>query len=90
MSIIYKYPFKINETHSTEIEMPYGAIILDIHMQNDGWFLWAIVDTNSASESRRFVSVMTGHEFSYNYGMLHIKTLIHPNGLVFHVFEDQR
>jgi hypothetical protein len=90
MSIIYKYPFKINEIDFTEIEMPIGAIILDIQMQNNECVLWAIVDINHACEKRKFVSIMTGHEFNYSYGMIHIKTFIHHTGLVFHIFEDQR
>lgn len=90
MTIIYKYPITLNHGQACELKLPFGAVILDIQIQDDKPVLWAIVDTKKATEDRRIISVWTGKEFNYCYGLLHIKTLTDARGLVWHVFEDSR
>ena len=88
MTIIYKYPIAFCDQFA--LELPFGAVILDVQLQNGFPYLWAIVDPSHPPEERLIKSAWTGHEFNYAYGLLHIKTLTDNDGLVWHIFEDSR
>lgn len=53
---IWKFPLKGRET-----EMPVGAHILTVQMQNGTACLWALVDIEAKTETRYFSIVGTGH-----------------------------
>jgi hypothetical protein len=78
MKTIYKY------TLTPSVEMPIGAEILDIQMQDDLIRMWALVDPNAPLEERRFETVGTG--WSVGAGLQHIKTF-QEGSFVWHVFE---
>lgn len=60
---IFKYTLKIVDEQ--EVEMPKGAIILDVQEQNMGFLsLWAIVDPEAEVEKRKFEVIGTGNEIS--------------------------
>ncbi len=88
MIIIYKYPIALEFIF--DLELPWGAVILDIQWQDNQPVLWAIVNPAHAKETRRIVSVWTGVEFNYKHGLLHIKTLTDNTGTVWHIFEESR
>jgi hypothetical protein len=58
MKAIYKYPIK--DERAQTIRMPEGAEILSVQCQGEQLCIWAMVDTESPSEHRRFVLLCTG------------------------------
>lgn len=61
-AVIWKYKFSIWDEMS--IEMPKGAIIISIQIQNGQTVLWAIVNPDEKEkELRRFRCFPTGSEF---------------------------
>lgn len=90
MTIIHKYQITLHHGAVCELSLPFGAVILDVQLQDGKPVLWAIVNPKHATENRRIISAWTGHEFNYCYGLLHIKTLTDDAGLVWHIFEDSR
>lgn len=81
MKTIYKYPLQM----LTELDLPVGAQILSVHVQNDTTCLWALVTPGAATEKRIFAIYGTGHEVS-DMPKTFIGTL-HYGSFVFHVFE---
>lgn len=85
--VIYKYPIGIKDKFS--IEMPTGARILTIQVQDNVPCMWVLVDTSQELEIRNFKIIGTGHsldEFHGNY----IGTVQMANGFfVWHIFEDK-
>lgn len=85
MQIIYKY--KINPRIDT-IDMPEGAEILTVALQNDDLYLWAKVDPTQEPRTRHFHVVGTGTPLpelsGVNYQYL---GTVYPSVFVFHVFE---
>jgi len=85
MITIYKYQFQIADT--VAIEMPERARILRIDAQNNTPFLWAMVNTDWAKETRKFYVAGTGNPLTELWLFKsHIST-IHINGFVWHIFE---
>lgn len=60
MLTIWKFPFEIND--DVEIEMPMGARILHVDMQNGSPCMWALVSSEAEKQKRRFLIFGTGHE----------------------------
>jgi len=88
MTVIYKYPIALCGKFT--LNLPFGAVIIDIQLQDGYPYLWAIVEPAHAPEERILICAWTGFEFNYAYGLLHIKTLTDIDGLVWHIFEDAR
>ena len=91
MLTVYKYEVPIGDHF--ELELPEGAIILDIaEQQHDGYFikkvfLWALVDPDNQLITRKFRFAGTGHPIIEN-NLLHRGTFQMDGGaLIFHVFE---
>lgn len=91
MKTIYKYkiPNALSED-CIEVVMPIGAQIIHFGKQDVvSMYIWAIVNTKLANETRRFRLIDTGHELDDeltpdNY----IGTIMFMNGkLVHHLFE---
>lgn len=89
MKTIHKYviPFEINTEHP--VEMPVGARI--VHMDAQGGssnlHLWAMIETTSRTEWRKFMILKTGGEIPAN-AYAHVgTTLVHDGRFVWHVFE---
>ncbi len=85
-SKVWKYAFPIDGTFT--LALPRDAQILDIQTQHNTPVLWALVDPNAGPELRTFQLVGTGHPIE-GHGS-YIRTFQFLNGLVFHVFEDEK
>lgn len=86
MKTIYKYPLAIKDQQT--IKMPNDAVILAADQQDGELFLWARVNRNNDTEDRVFNIYGTGHEVN-EYDLVFIDTVLMPNGLVWHVFENR-
>jgi hypothetical protein len=82
---IWKY--EIIPTDAQEIEMPEGARILCVQVQNDTPYIWALVNPAAVKCGRRLRIVGTGHTVFGDPGA-YIGTFQFANGLVFHVFDQ--
>ena len=84
---ICKYQVQVKDSFS--IEMPRNAHILDVQLQQEVPYIWAMVDTDEEVETRNFKVIGTGNpipEFSKGYG--YIGTFQLSGGsLVFHLLE---
>ena len=86
MKRIWKYTVMVDDY---SIEMPVGAKILDVQVQNGEPHLWALVDDIAPMEARRFATVGTGHPLpdeisdGKHLGTFHL----HGGALVFHLFD---
>jgi hypothetical protein len=86
MKTIFKY--KLAGLVSQTIEMPVGAEILDIQVQNGIPCIWALCDPYYSLEKRVFELFGTGGEIPYRANRKYIGTYQLNNGnLVFHCFE---
>lgn len=81
---IFKYPLLILDEQ--QVEMPIGAGIMTVQMQNGQPCLWALVDTRNSPEIRKILIRGTGHP-AVDVGR-YISTFQMKGGeLVFHAFE---
>jgi hypothetical protein len=84
---IVKSIWKFEISPDAAVSMPKDAKILTIQTQGGGIFIWALVDTDAAKESRSIRIYGTGHELPADPGK-YIGTFQMANGsLVFHAFE---
>jgi hypothetical protein len=84
--IIWKY--EIGDPDGYGLEMPKGAEILTVQIQNDKPYIWALVDENSPIEERNFIVLGTGHSFMLSKNSVYIGTFQEAGGrLVWHLFE---
>jgi len=68
------------------IDIPEGADILCVQMQNDEPMLWAKVNPDAPKNSRMFYVAWTGEDLLSN-PLAYIGTVQKRNGIVAHVFE---
>jgi len=80
MKRIYKYKLE------NSVEMPIGAKILSIQMQNNRPYIWALVDTDVECEFRHFEIIGTGHNFPEADNFTYINTF-QDGPFVWHIFE---
>ena len=82
---IWKFPVIITDLF--ELEMPAGAEILSVQIQNGVPQLWAVVDENAKKVFRTFYVRGTGHSTD---GLEHAKFVgtfqMCSGALVFHLF----
>lgn len=89
MKTIWKYQI---EAMVQVLEMPEGAEVLTVQLQDETITLWAIVDTEKPKESRRFEVIGTGHsievDVSKDSQLIYISTVQNKSKrLVWHIFE---
>lgn len=85
MKTVYKYNFEIAD--EVCIEMPLGADILCVQVQNDTPCIWALVDTEQPVQKRWFSVYGTGHPAPNAYLREYVGTIQMMGGrLVWHVF----
>jgi hypothetical protein len=83
---IWKFPLVQGRTN--HIEMPVGAEILTVQVQDIVPSIWALVDPNAEKEVRSFNTFGTGHPIEEDIARKYIGTYQLGGGeLVFHVFE---
>ena len=87
MKRVYKYPLEVNDEVS--VNMPKGARVLSVQVQNGRPCLWAAVDPcETSQEERRFRIAGTGHPIEDDVVDGFIGTIqMYDGRLVFHVFE---
>lgn len=85
MKTIYKYPVKITDAFT--VDLPVGAEILTVQMQNDEPCMWVLVELEPGiRETRAFRIYGTGH--MVNDKDSYIGTFQQHDGrLVWHLFE---
>ena len=70
------------------VEMPQGAEILSVQMQDNHPYAWAQVDTDKPFELRYFTSILTGHEILPNdLKFMDYLATVQQGLLVYHIFE---
>ncbi len=79
---IFKYPV-IKEA----VDLPRDAEILSVGVQDQGVFLWALVDPDAVMEEKRFYVYGTGHEVEDRQLKKFIGTIFQGQ-FVWHVFQD--
>lgn len=84
MRTIYKYPLTSQDSQ-VDIQMPIGAEILHVDIQNGVPCLWVKVNPRGTPERRRFRIVATGEPFQDDR-LKYLKTFQDPP-YVWHVFE---
>ncbi len=86
MNAIYKYELQM--TSVQHLELPLACRILKMDVQHQRPFLWCWVDTEVATETRRFVLVGTGHEIDNPLELTYIDSIqVMDGALVWHLFE---
>lgn len=80
--VVWKYNLP---NHINYIDMPGGAEILNVGVQETGIVLWAKVTTEAANDRRRFITFWTGDSLP-EIDLKYIGTCT-MRGLVYHVFE---
>jgi len=86
MKKVYKYT--IDRTYNI-IDMPKGAQLLDVQVQNGYPQLWALVDPDAEMEERYLTIVGTGHDIGLG-NMEYVGTYQIDGGIfIFHVFEGK-
>lgn len=91
--VIWKYQVREGVSRRDQVaytfDIPSGAQILCVQMQDDMPTIWAMVNPADRKVRRRFVLVDTGDEFDAN-GLVYIGTVQDSRGYVTHVFEKVR
>lgn len=89
MKRIFKYNLSICDEQF--VEMPKGAQILSVAIQNDSVKMWALVDPDEEKEKRPIICHGTGHDASDVTADMFIGTILtHYGSLVFHFFDPQK
>lgn len=84
MKTIWKFELHIDEP--VTLLMPVGAEVLTVQAQGDIPCIWAIVDPNAETETRRFYVRGTGHPLR-EVGRYVDTFQLNGGALVFHLFE---
>lgn len=90
MKTIWKY--RLPTENEPVLEMPEGAEVINVDVQDATPCLWAIVNPEAAAVSRKFYIRGTGHPLGDAAGKKHLGTFqLHQFAppLVFHVFDGQ-
>ena len=86
MNTIWKYQLDICDNQF--LQMPNGAKILNVQIQQETVQLWACVDQEQTLVSREIRIHGTGHNVPNHDKLKYISTFqSHDEKLVFHVFE---
>ena len=83
---IFKYEIPItDEIISMELPESYG--LCDVQNQGDKIYMWAVIDIHAKLVTRHFKIVGTGHQIMDIEHLYFLRTVVMPNGLVWHIFE---
>lgn len=86
METIFKY--QLNPIAEQVIEMPLGAEVLTVQVQNGNPCIWAKVNPKKRTVRHLFRIIGTGHQINAEFIGKYIGTYQLDNGsLVFHVFQ---
>jgi len=82
--VIFKYPIQIADDFT--LDMPGGARILTVQLQNGNPYIWAIVEDTIPLLTYSFRVIGTGNPFSPDYRDRYIGT-VQTGPFVWHIFE---
>lgn len=85
MRTIHK--FAIAPGSWSEVEMPAASEIVSVQMQGDTLTAWAIVHTDSATVTRTFYIVGTGHPLPTPAWSSRFLATVQDGALVWHIFD---
>ena len=87
MKRIYKYPVRIDDVQT--IDLPQGAEVLSVQVQEGSPYIWACVNPSAKSEPRQFRLYGTGHPIEGDYLLKFVGTFqLFGGRLVYHLFEE--
>jgi len=87
MKTIYKYAVDIND--DINVDMPEGAQVLCVQVQNSLPCIWALVDDKAKLVPYSFKWRGTGHPCGGIEGDKYVGTVqLHGGALVFHLFQS--
>lgn len=87
MKRIYKYHVRIDDVQT--IDLPQGAQVLSVQVQDGIPYIWACVNPSAKSEPRQFRLYGTGHPIEEDCLLKFIGTFqIFGGRLVYHLFEE--
>jgi hypothetical protein len=85
---VWKYAMPFGSGPDTfSIEMPAGADVLTVHVQNGAPQIWALCDPTAPDETRHFRIAGTGHPIGEDIKGYVGTFMVAGGSLVFHVFE---
>ena len=84
MQTIHKYPFNLDTVF---LSIPEGGNLLHCAKQNDGLYVWALVDTENILRAHMIDVSVTGG--SAPTGMKYVGTFF-DNGFVGHLWGEQK
>jgi hypothetical protein len=87
MTTIYKYPLSITDEQT--VQLPRGAVVLTVMLQQARLCLWAEVDPQAITERRTILIFGTGHAIPSreSIGALAYLSSVIDGQFVWHVFE---
>lgn len=88
MKIIYKYPLKLSEGHV--LLLPRGAKALRVDLQNQKYYLWALVDLNKELVNTNVLCLGTGCPAPTDIDQFAYVNSIQEMGFVWHFFIEQQ
>ena len=68
--------------------MPRNSNILDVQLQDGVPVFWAMVDTDTPMEERRFMLAFTGEKMSADSGYIGYIATFQIDMTVYHLFEE--
>lgn len=85
MNSIWKYPLRVVDEQT--LDVPEGAEVLTVQVQNGTPCLWARVDPTAPKTPRKIITHGTGHLVPETTGRYIATYQIEGGALVFHVFD---
>jgi hypothetical protein len=70
----------------SKVEIPKGAVILDVQPSKTGFNLFAMADPSNSKLTRTFTIVGTGQDLPHGWDWVHLRTFA-TQGPTIHVFE---
>jgi len=84
------WKWKLERTDAQILDLPKGAEILTVQVQNDIPQLWAMVDDSVTETERRHIAMYgTDHPIYSKHGKYIGTIQLYSGKLVFHVFEEK-
>jgi hypothetical protein len=83
---IFKYEIPITD-EIIAMELPDNYGLCDIQNQGDKIYMWCVIDIHAKLVKRFFKIVGTGHQITGIEALYFLRTIVLPNGLVWHIFE---
>lgn len=86
MKTIYKFTIPKEPCRFT-LELPAGYTTLSLKQQDENLVMYVLGDFNDQKYTNKFILAYTGEEIDTDFEPIFIGTVIHTNGLVYHLFE---